>query len=208
VITIRLDPRCATPATLRYTRDPVQMVRRDRGRYVAAALTIIRAWLAAGSPRADVDNIASYGAWSDHCRHPLIWLGLPDPATSLLEQVRHDPDADALRGLMAEWRKVFGTAATPVRKVLEKAADPLHSDLRDALHELPVVERGEVNPSKLGWYLRKHANRIVDGWEFRRCTADGRVAWELVWAMSPDFGPEPPPPEPDAGDGADDLADL
>jgi len=202
VITIHLNPRCDTPATLRYTRDPVRMVRVDRGKYVAAALTIIRAWLAAGSPRADVDNIASYGAWADYCRHPLIWLGLPDPATSLLEQVRHDPDADALRALMTAWRAIFGASPTTVRKVVEAAANPIHGDLHDALFELPVVERGEINRSRLGWFLKKHANRIVDGYEFRRCMADGRVAWQVVPAMPPHFRPEPAPPvSPPSGDG-------
>jgi hypothetical protein len=48
-------------------------------------------------PRADGDSIVTFGgAWSDYCRYPLMWLGQPDPATALLEQVRHDPDGDAL----------------------------------------------------------------------------------------------------------------
>jgi hypothetical protein len=38
-----------------------------------------------------------------------MWLGHPDPATALLEQVRHDPDGDALSGLMTEWYAVFGS---------------------------------------------------------------------------------------------------
>ena len=42
------------------------------------------------------DSIVTFGgAWSDYCRYPLMWLGHPDPATALLEQVRHDPDGDA-----------------------------------------------------------------------------------------------------------------
>ena len=104
VLTIHLDPRCATPATMTYKGAPVDKVRQRRGAYVAAVLTIIQAWRRAGSPRAQADSIVTYsGAWSDYCRYPLMWLGHPDPATALLEQVRHDPDGDALSGLMQEW---------------------------------------------------------------------------------------------------------
>ena len=97
VLTIHLDPRCAVPATIRYNSDPLKKMRQNRGVYVSAAMTIIQAWRKAGSPRTPVDSIATFNdGWADYCRHPLIWLGHPDPATALLDQVRHDPDADVL----------------------------------------------------------------------------------------------------------------
>ena len=185
VLTIHIDPRCATPATMTYTGSPVDKVRQKRGLYVAAVLTIIQAWRAAGSPRAAVDSIVTFGgAWSDYCRHPLMWLGHPDPATALLVQVRHDPDADTLGGLMAEWRTAFGSVPTTVRKAV-KAANIFHPDLLDAIREFPVEERGEINRSKLGWLLKKNANRIVRGLEFQQAEADGRVAWRVVAANTP-----------------------
>src|SRR5690606_32771206 len=124
-------------------------------------------WRVAGSPRAEVENIVTFGgAWSDYCRYPLIWLGYPDPATALLDQVKHDPDGDVLGGLMVEWHKVFGSAPTTVRKVVEEAY--INETLLDAIRELPVEERGAINRSKLGWFLKKHANRIVNGYEFQK----------------------------------------
>jgi hypothetical protein len=199
VLTIHLDPRCATPATLQYTRDPVAMVRQERSRYVAAVLTIIQAWRRAGSPRANVDHIATFGgAWSDYCRHPLMWLGLPDPATALLQQVRHDPDGDALGALLTEWRRAFGSVPTTVRRAIQVAEED-RPDLLDALNEFPIVERGVINRSKLGWVLRKHAHRIVDGYEFHRREADGRTAWCVVPALPPPFRPVPPPSPPSPG---------
>src|SRR5215471_19099255 len=62
VLTIHLDPRCATPATMTYKGSPVDKVRQRRGVYVAAVLTIIEAWRRAGSPRARVDSIVTYSA--------------------------------------------------------------------------------------------------------------------------------------------------
>ena len=189
VLTIHLDPRCATPATMTYKGSPVDKVRQRRGVYVAAVLTIIQAWRKAGSPRARVDSIVTYsGAWSDYCRYPLMWLGHPDPATALLEQVRHDPDADALCGLMTEWHAVFGSTPTTVRKAVEAN----QRNLLDAMREFPVEERGEINRSKLGWLLKKNANRIVGGFEFQQAEADGRKAWRVVAVESPPLTPSPP----------------
>jgi hypothetical protein len=191
VLTIHLDPRCPTPATMTYKGAPVEKVRQNRGAYVAAVLTIIQAFRRAGSPRAQADSIATYnGPWSDHCRFPLMWLGYPDPGTALLEQVRHDPDADALGALMQEWHDVFGETPTTVRKAVETAQTC--SNLLDAIRELPVVERGEINPSKLGWFLKKNADRIVGEFMFQRAEADGRTAWRVLAVESPPLKPLPP----------------
>jgi len=192
VLTIHIDPRCATPATMTYKGFPVDKVRQQRGDYVAAVLTIIQAWRRTGSPRAAADNIVTFGgAWSDYCRYPLMWLGHPDPATALLEQVRHDPDGDALSGLMTEWRAVFGSTPTTVRKAVDAALYD-QSDLLDAMREFPVEERGEINRSKLGWLLKKNANRIVGGYEFQQGEADGRTAWRVVAVKIPPLTPSPP----------------
>jgi len=192
VLTIHIDPRCATPATKSYKGSPVEKVHQKRAVYVAAVLTIVQAWRAAGSPRAAVDSIVTFGgAWSDYCRHPLLWLGHPDPATALLEQVRHDPDGDALRGLITEWYAVFGTTPTTVRKAVDEASFDL-PELLDAMREFPVDERGEINRSKLGWILKKNANRIVDGFAFQQAEADGRKAWRVVEVKTPPLTPSPP----------------
>jgi len=183
VATINIDPQCSTPATIKYEGNPVAEVRRNRGKYVAAALTIIEAWKRAGSPRANVGDIVSYGgAWADCCRHPLIWLGLPDPATSLLEQVSHDPDLENLGRLLEEWYKAFGSTPTTLRKALQHHPSNLNDDdtLDDAIREFPVVERGDINRSKLGWILKKNEGRIVDGLRFKKGDSKERNTWMVV----------------------------
>lgn len=192
VLTIHVDPRCATPATMTYKGLPVEQVRKNRGVYVAAVLTIILAWRKAGSPRADVENIVTFGGpWADYCRHPLMWLGQADPATALLDQVKHDPDGDALAGLMSAWWAKFESTPTTVRKAVEMALCG-GVDLLDAMREFPVEERGEINRSKLGWILKKNANRIVGGFEFQKSEADGRTAWRVVAVNPPPLTPLSP----------------
>jgi hypothetical protein len=175
-----------------YKAFPVDKVRSHRGVYVAAVLTIILAHRKIGSPKADIDSIVTFGGpWSDYCRHPLMWLGYPDPATALLEQVRHDPDGDALSGLLTEWYSEFGSTATTVRKAVERAQNG-HADLLDAMREFPVEDKDSINRSKLGWLLKKNANRIVGGFVFQHATADGRVAWRVVAVNPPPLPPLPP----------------
>ena len=189
VLTIHIDPRCSTPATLSYAGLPVEKVHKHRGTYVCAVLTIIQAWRKAGMPRAPVDNVVTYGgAWADYCRHPLIWLGHADPATALLHQIRHDPDADALGGLMTEWRAAFGSTPTTIRKALTVAPQ----ELMDAFKEFPVEERGEINKSKLGWIFKRNANRVIDGYVIQADTAGGRKAWRVIDVEMPPLPSLPP----------------
>jgi hypothetical protein len=198
VLTIHVDPRCSTPATLSYKSNPVEKVRKDRELYVTAVLTIILAWRKAGMPRASVENIVTFGGvWADFCRHPLIWLGQPDPATALLNQVKHDPDGDILANLMKEWLAKFGSKPTTVRKAVD-LAEKERSHLLDAIREFPVEERGSINRSKLGWLLKKNANRIVNGHFFFQTLSDGRVAWKVVAVNPPPLTPLPPLTSADA----------
>jgi hypothetical protein len=208
VVTINIDPRCATPATMTYRDFPVEKVRQSRGEYVSAVFTIIQAWRQAGQPRAEADSIVTFGgSWSDYCRYPLMWLGHPDPATSLLEQVRHDPDGEALVGLMTEWRAAFGSAPTTMRKAVTIALQS-NQNLLDAMREFPVEERGEINRTKLGWIIKKNVNRIVDGYEFQRAEADGRKAWRVVGSKAPAFTPSPPSSRSAAKTVADTVVEV
>jgi hypothetical protein len=182
VLTIHLDTRSSTPATIQYKGSPIDQVRANRESYITAVLTIILAWQAAGKPKATVENIVSYsGDWSNYCRHPLIWLGLPDPATTLLNQLKNDPDAQKMGDLMTEWYREFGSIPVTVRKAINQAVNCSDDDaLYDALAEFPIMEKGVFNPGKLGWILKTNANRIINGFEFRKAKADGRNAWRVV----------------------------
>jgi hypothetical protein len=91
---------------------------------------------------------------------------------------------------MQEWHDVFGETPTTVRRAVETAQT--YPNLLDAIRELPVVERGEINPSKLGWFLKKNADRIVGEFMFQRAEADGRTAWRVLAVESPPLTPLPP----------------
>jgi len=182
VVSIRLAPPSSTPSMLDYRGDPVSEIRGNREAYVADALTIIRAWQASGRPKTNVPSIGSFGEWSDMCRQPLLWLGQPDPAASLMEQVRSDPDTRALAAFMEAWTYEFAQKPMTVRKVIQVIERKPDDALAEAIMDLPVIDRQYVNPTKLGWFLKKNAERIIDGYVIRQVITPERRAWTVVKA--------------------------
>ena len=61
-------------------RDLLAWLRRHRGRIVPAALTLLRAYLAAGRPTLGLCGMGARQGWSDLVRSTVVWHGLPDPA--------------------------------------------------------------------------------------------------------------------------------
>jgi len=179
ILTIHLDPGCEAPATREFKRPHLEEeARRDRSIYISAALTIIRGWNAAGSPRASVKPIASYnGPWSDWCRHPLLWLGLPDPADRIFEQLKQDPDVEILGRILTGWHSKYGTAPKLLREVLSDLG--FGSDLHECLLEV-AGDRDIINTKRLGWWLRKQEKRIVSDMKFVRSNASGSaIKWKV-----------------------------
>lgn len=178
IITINLQRTEENPITVVYQNNPVDVVKKNRARIIVHILTIIEAWKHAGCPRTSPLNIVTYdGAWSDYCRHPLVWLGLSDPAEALIEQVTHDPDLEILGDLLTAWYDVHKSACVTLRRVTADLTQ--HMVLGDALHECPVHDQRGINNCKLGWFLRKNENRIVDGLMFVQGRADGRNGWQV-----------------------------
>ncbi len=184
-ITIRLDPAVEIPAARTFKRPGlVRELIRDRERYVSAALTIIRAWIAAGKPKADCKPLASYGDWSDLCRQPLLWLGCADPTTSIFEALSEDPDRETLGRLLNAWQEAFGKMPTMVRDAVNRI-NRIHDDeLQEILHDI-AGERGEINRRRLGWWIRRHAGRIVNGLRFVRCSGNSSAERWRVESVSP-----------------------
>jgi len=186
VITIHLDPGYEVPAARTFKRpELVRDVLRDRGRYVAAALTIVRAWIVAGRPKAECRSMAGYGDWSDLCRQPLLWLGVADPTESVFAAIAEDPDRETLGRLLAGWESLFGKGSAMVRDAIRQSAfNDAHAELREVLHDI-AAERGEINRRKLGWWMKRHAGRIVDGRRFVRAGGNRSAESWQVESVSP-----------------------
>jgi putative DNA primase/helicase len=101
-VQISLDANEENPETRTFTRNPVAEVLADRGRYIAAILTIVRAYRVAGSPRKLPPRL-SFVDWSDNVRSALVWLGWPDPDESIQAVRAADPISARLHAVIAAW---------------------------------------------------------------------------------------------------------
>ncbi len=164
-VTIQLDPACEVPAAREF-KNPNLMdnLRRDRGRYVSAALTIVRAWIVAGQPLTECKPLASFTDWTSHCRQPLMWLGQPDPASAVFDGMADDPERQLLGRVLGGWREHFGTTALMVRDVISRTTAGKFGaeDFAEVLMDI-AGERDRINARKLGRWLTRHAGRVVDG---------------------------------------------
>jgi len=155
-----LDRGVERPELHEFERNPIRMVRENRGIYIAAALTIIRAYILAGAPNV-FPPLGSYSQWGRMVRGPLVWLGQPDPVASMEDARRDDPELAAIRQLLTTPGWIDDGRMHRVRDVIEKSKRD--SDLAELLDRI-AGERGDtVSNKRLGWWLRKISGRVVDG---------------------------------------------
>jgi hypothetical protein len=178
-ITISLDPACEIPAAREFNKQPVLEVRHNRGHFVSLVLTIIRAWLCAGQPKTECKNIATYSDWSNLCRQPLLWLGLPDPATCMFECMLDDPDREQLGHMLHGWHDRFENEPVMIRDALKRISFDEEA-LWDVIKDIAGEKDGSINKNRLGWWLKRHAGRVVDGLRFVKDDSNrGSVKWKV-----------------------------
>ena len=180
-----LDAGVERPEMRQFEHRPVEDIAADRGKYIAAVLTIARAYVAAGKP-GRLPPPASFEEWSDLVRSPLVWLGMADPWTSTEAAREDDPELSALRDILGGWADAIGIGEpVPVRKVVETAnakdvsyddgpAPWKWPDFRANLSQIAGT-RGIVDPIRLGRWLLGREGRIVNGLRFKRGKIDART---------------------------------
>jgi hypothetical protein len=186
-VTINLDPNCETPAARTFTRPfLLEHVRAHRGQYVSAALTIVRAFIAAGSPTIECTPLATYTTWGDLCRQPLLWLGCSDPAWSVFGGMADDPDREMLGKFLVAWHALFKSTPAMVRDVLKRAqgGGPNADQLHELLHDI-AGDRDGINRRTLGRWIMRHTGRIVGGMKLVRARGKRNAeSWQIESVMS------------------------
>ena len=185
-----LDPKCERPETRVFDRDPIAAAKSGRPRYVAAALTLIRAFHVAGR-RSKAAPLGSFEVWSNLVRGALLWLGCADPVDTMEAARNADPRRAAIAAVIAQWRNVIGAESVTVSEIIERAtarvrstdrepSEYVHPDFREAL--LTVAgDGGAINGRRLGNWLRAISGRLVDG---ARIDAIGSRQNSVVWLLA------------------------
>lgn len=114
-----IDPECEHPEQRPFDFDPLERAKQNRGRYVRAVLTILRAYFVErewtrlrvyfGEPaEAKADPLGSYVEWSRWVRDALLWLGQADPVATIGTSKSLDPEAERVGTVFYHWAEVIG----------------------------------------------------------------------------------------------------
>jgi hypothetical protein len=161
-----LDER---PELRLFRRDALALARADRAKYIAAALTIVRAYLVAGAPQV-CGPFGSYTDWSRMVRSPLVWLSEPDPILSMDDVREEDPELTKIREFFDLWPIYLrlDTAYTTAR-IIEIACEQIPSSydklwLKEFLLTVASAQgkESEISPKRLGKWLQRITGRVVE----------------------------------------------
>jgi len=183
-----LDAGVERPELRAFDRDPLAMVKAQRGDYVTAGLTVLRAYHIADRPQQRAP-LGSFTDWSRWVRDALIWLSDADPCDTMEGMRGADPKLEALTAVLEQWRVVIGLDRVSVREIIERATEQrqqlygrsefIHPEFREALLRV-AGEGGAINGGRLGKWIGGHQNRIVGGLRFVSAgVSAGRARWQL-----------------------------
>lgn len=186
VIICSLDPDMERPETREFKANPFDEILANRGLYVAAALTVVRAYVVAGCPN-QLPALASFEDWSRLVRSALVWLGKPDPVETMNAARADDPTTAALSALFTSWHEaVQGNSHTAAEIVAAANSEMMgkasHPALKEALLEVAEDRRGGVSTKSLGKYLARYKNRKIEGLKLVEHGKDRNknVLWKVI----------------------------
>jgi putative DNA primase/helicase len=173
----RIETGLERPELREFKYNPVEMVLRDRARYVNAALTITLAYLTAEMPDLPSD-LNGFGQWSRWVRAALMWLGEADPL--LTQEAVSAAGLQTSAAMLTTMADLFGSRRCTSKQMID-ATDPSNGVItlkeilsaplvpgqqQQALREALMGVAGagkEISASKLGVWLRGAHDRPVSG---------------------------------------------
>lgn len=159
-----LDPQMEQPELRQFRNDPFAKVLAKRGAYIAAALTIVRAYACAGYPD-PLPALGSFEAWSRLVRSALGWLGQADPVKTMEISRSEDPEMAGMREVFGCWKAAIGVEKPLGTGEIVAAADP-KTEVGARLREALVREASDghtISALRLGHWLGRRKDRIVNG---------------------------------------------
>jgi putative DNA primase/helicase len=188
----RLDAKVEKPWEREFKQKPLEMIAANRGRYIAAALTIPLAYLAAREPEVVGAPVNGFEAWSRLVRAALVWLGEADVAATMDIAREQDPKLQAKLAVFAAMVNAFGmgegsgrTAAQMIEATVVTGLallgepEPKGRALKDALMGILPVGVKEMTSQRLGFWFREAKDTIVGGMQL--CSEDNRTGTGRWW---------------------------
>ena len=187
VVWIKMAAREENPESRQGFAHPhlLRWVAENRTKLVAAALTVVKAFIAAGKPRpADLAPMGSFEDWDDLVRSPLLWQGAPDVLAGR-GAAQHDPEVAAFQTVIEAWHAAFRDDACTlqwIRRVTESPTDANVAALRDALVELaPSRDGKDWDLSRVRYLFRRFQGRVLGQYSL---TAGDRGNQGMRWKVA------------------------
>jgi hypothetical protein len=182
VVPCRLDPKTEHPEQRVCSFNCHEEVKRNRVQLVMAGLIILKAYQVAGFPE-HVRSKGSFEDW-DWIRGALIWVGEDDPEAQCAQVFDADPRRDELVSVMELWDAAYGNSRRTVASIETRAEtdEEAHRHTHDTALRDKLVEvccRGKWSGKSVGWWLKRHKDRIVKGRCYRQVIEGARTQWML-----------------------------
>jgi hypothetical protein len=186
---IRLESKLENPEERKDLRHPQlkEWVLQERPRLLAAALTILRGYCAAGRPDQRLTPWGSYEGWSALVRSAVVWAGFRDPGETRQElRKQSDKEAGALQAILVglEFLDRSGAGLT-ASQIVEAAADRNHTEeelvaLREAILTLcPLGKRDFPSARSVGMKLHHLRGRVAGGKFLERNEKNHAAVWSV-----------------------------
>ena len=153
----------------------------------------------------------SFQNWADLIRGAVVWSTGYDPMATRIEALEQDSSRDALVTIHQAFREAIangyrnGVKASELIKMasyVDGNGDPMHSAIADMVQ---MVSKGRPNAVQLGWQLKIHKKRVLDG-----CHIDAQPDRNksLVWFLVGDTPTTKPRQEVVEDNNADDYQEA
>ncbi len=197
ILTARIDAQTDAPERRCFKLDALEYCREHRHALVAAGLTLLRGFVAAGQPRTTPDRLASFERWDDLIRQGILWIDkqgladLGDPTACIETAKAKEPERQKLAAFLEAADAVMEGAKWRVADLIRRAEGPYNPDylpsevghkeavLHDALEEI-AGDRGKINPRILGRWVERYDNTRCAGFFLERRGTKQRAA---VWCI-------------------------
>ena len=196
VVLIAMECPDENPETRDFSGDPVAELRANRGKFVVAALTVLRAAAVAGFPAHTRLPLNGFNLWDKWVRGSLIWLGREDPVLSQQDVRDANPERQAHADMLEAWSAAFGGGKRKARDGVALASERsapvtypdgthvpgqlLHPALRDAILAVAAGGPDRPDPKLLGEWLKSVAGRVLGGRSFKR---GGDIGGTATWIV-------------------------
>jgi hypothetical protein len=173
MIKSRIDSGLEHAGERTFKRDIRVWTREHRGEIIAAALTVMRAYVVAGKPKEFTSS--RFTQWDNLVRGSIIFCNQPDPYLTSAEVDENDPDRSDLGGLLDAFESCFHDEWAGSKEIAARLTvnDDKARALQGALY-------GSTSDKKsITAAIKAHIGKVVNDRRFRRRTRNHIVQFQI-----------------------------